>query len=250
MSLSVASAHSASAATTIPMITVFEVATTDSLKRRIHGDAIAARPSTTLAHSSQALTRKSVAIALAATRTPRPTALHRAYVSLWYLRIQGEAINHSPRIRFTGSCQCLTVGLAIVCPPREMGHRMIEGRRRGRFGGCAAERFGRSGLRLGSSGALAALTPACPRKFQSQVCVPHARVRGSGAGGTQTNSRLAPRAAMRRFATPPGTAALLGPTSLSGGTRISTMVATRFLIQPLTLPGSSAVGLIGPSAGA
>src|SRR5437588_3097443 len=140
MSLSVASAHSASAATTIPMITVFEVATTDSLKRRIHGDAIAARPSATLAHSSQALTRTSVAIALAATRTPRPTALHRAYVSLWYLRIQGEEINHSPRIRFTGSCQCLTVGLAIVCPPREMGHRMIEGRRRGRFGGAAESR--------------------------------------------------------------------------------------------------------------
>ena len=65
----------------------------------------------------------------------------------------------------------------------------------------AAQRLGGSGLRLGSSGALAALTPACPRKFQSQVCVPHARVRGSGAGGTQTNSRLAPRAPMRRFAT-------------------------------------------------
>src|SRR5438477_9134929 len=36
MSLSVASAHSASAATTIPMITVFEVATTDSLRSEEH----------------------------------------------------------------------------------------------------------------------------------------------------------------------------------------------------------------------
>src|SRR5207302_5159893 len=97
MSLSVASAHSASAATTIPMITVFEVATTDSLKRRIHGDAIAARPSATLAHSSQALTRTSVAIALAATRTPRPTALNRASVPPWYLGIQGGQINNARR---------------------------------------------------------------------------------------------------------------------------------------------------------
>jgi hypothetical protein len=94
MSLSVASAQSASNATTPPTATAFNVAVGRGLAR-VQGLMRMQSPSTRFTHSSHAVTLKSASTAIAATNGPSATALHIRLVAAWYFRTQGEPSNHS-----------------------------------------------------------------------------------------------------------------------------------------------------------
>src|SRR5205823_13854058 len=74
MSLSVPSAHRASTVTTMPTITAFHIAVTSALNPSTHGEIKSQIPSTTLAHSSHAMTLKSATRAASPMRIPRMTA--------------------------------------------------------------------------------------------------------------------------------------------------------------------------------
>src|ERR1051326_8765764 len=106
MSLSVPSAQSASTATMIPTITAFHIAVASELNPSTHGEITSHTPSTTLTHSSHAITLNSAISAAAAIRIPRITAFEIAAfeitafnvkcVSVWYCSAQGDTIIQMP----------------------------------------------------------------------------------------------------------------------------------------------------------
>ena len=103
------------------------MAVASALNPSTHGEITSHIPSTTLTHSSHAITLNRAISAAAAIRIPRIaafdiaafdiTAFNVKGMSVWYCSAQGETTIQMPRIRFNGSCQCLIDVLGIVLPP-------------------------------------------------------------------------------------------------------------------------------------